>query len=157
MLAGPGHYLPALAEYGIPAPAQDVYADVRHRLEVIGETVELVRALRANGYGVHLATNQERYRAAYMRQVPGYDALFDVSCYSCDPGVAKPAPAFFAEAARRIGAEQPAVLFIDDSEPNVEGARPAGLAAGQWSFEAGHDALAALLASHGVATDIRSL
>jgi len=47
-----------------------------------------VRALRANGYGVHLATNQERYWAAYMRQVPGYDALFGVSCYSCDLEVA---------------------------------------------------------------------
>jgi putative hydrolase of the HAD superfamily len=92
-----------------------------------------------------------------MRQVLGYDALFDVSCYSCDLGVTKPAPAFFAEAARRIGAERPAILFIDDSEQNVDGARAAGLAAEQWSFDAGHDALAALLASHGVRTDMRSL
>ena len=161
MLAGQGDYLPvlaaALAEYGVPDPVQDVYADVWHRIEVIGESVELVRALRANGYGVHLATNQERYRAAYMRTVLGYDALFDVSCYSCDLGVAKPAQAFFAEAARRIGAERSAVLFVDDSEQNVDGARAAGLAAELWSFEAGHDALAALLASHGVHTEIQFL
>jgi putative hydrolase of the HAD superfamily len=58
-----------------------------------------------------------------MRKVLGYDALFDVSCYSCDLGVAKPAPAFFAEAARRIGADPSAILFVDDSAPNVDGAR----------------------------------
>lgn len=154
MLAGQGDYLlvlaASLAEYGVPAPVQEVYAAVWHRIEVVGESIELVRALRAGGFGVHLATNQERYRAAYMRTVLGYDALFDVSCYSCDLGVAKPAPAFFTEAARRIGAEQQTILFIDDREQNVEGARAAGLAAEQWSFQAGHDALAALLASHGV-------
>jgi len=155
MLAGQGDYLPvlaaALSEYGVAVPVQDVYADVWHRIEVSAESVAVVRALRRNGYGVHLATNQERYRAAYLRDVLGYDALFDVSCYSCELGLAKPAPAFFAEAVRRIGAEPPAVLFIDDSAGNVEGARAAGLAAGQWSLEQGHDALARLLARHGVA------
>jgi putative hydrolase of the HAD superfamily len=129
-----------------------VQAGYRGRLGVeVGVFVAVVRALRRNGYGVHLATNQERYRAAYLRDVLGYDALFDVSCYSCELGLAKPAPAFFAEAVRRIGAEPPAVLFIDDSAGNVEGARAAGLAAGQWSLEQGHDALARLLARHGVA------
>jgi putative hydrolase of the HAD superfamily len=157
MLAGQGDYLPVLAatlaEYGVTVPVGDVYADVWHRIEVVGESVELVHALRRNGYGVHLATNQEQYRAAYMRDVLDYDALFDVSCYSCDLGVAKPAPAFFAEAARRVGADPSAILFIDDSARNVDGARTAGLAAAQWSFEQGHHALAEVLASHGVITD----
>lgn len=155
MLAGQGDYLPVLAavlaDYGVPVSVEDVLADVCHRIEIIAETAGLVRALRARGYGVHLATNQERYRAAYMRKVLGYDALFDVSCYSCDLGVTKPDPAFFAEAARRIAAERSAILFIDDKQQNVEGARTAGLAAEQWSFEVGHDVLAALLASHGIA------
>jgi putative hydrolase of the HAD superfamily len=157
MLAGQGDYLPVLAatlaEYGVSAPVGDVYADVWQRIEVVGGSIELVRALRRSGYGVHLATNQEPYRAAYMRDVLGYDALFDVSCYSCDLGVAKPAPAFFAEAARRIGAGPPAILFVDDSARNVEGARTAGLVAEQWTFGQGHGALAEVLASHGVITD----
>ena len=157
MLAGQGDYLPALAamlaEYGVTVPVGDVYADVWHRIEVVGESVDLVHALRRNGYGVHLATNQEQNRAVYMRDVLGYDALFDVSCYSCDLGVAKPAPAFFTEAARRIGVDPPAILFVDDSARNVEGARAAGLVAEQWTFEQGHDALASVLASHGVFTD----
>ena len=85
--------------------------------------------MRANGYGVHLGTNQERHPAAHMRSALGYNALFDVCCYSCDLGVAKPDPAFFAAAARRIAARPDRILFIDDGARNVEGARAAGLAA----------------------------
>jgi putative hydrolase of the HAD superfamily len=161
MLAGHGDYLPTLAatlaEYGVTVPVQDVYSDVWHRIEVVGESVALVQALRRHGYGVHLATNQESHRAAYMRDVLGYDALFDVSCYSCDLGAAKPAPAFFDEAVRRIGTDPTAILFIDDSARNVEGARAAGLAAEQWSLDQGHAALARVLASWGVTGESASV
>lgn len=154
MLTGQGDYLPvlaaALARYGVTVPVEDVYRDVWHRIVVIAESVALVRALRATGYGVHLATNQERNRAAHMRAALGYDALFDVSCYSCDLGVAKPDPRFFAAAARRIGSEPPGILFIDDSAQNVAAARDVGLVAEQWCFQQGHDVLRQLLASHGV-------
>lgn len=129
MLAGQGDYMPVLAatlaEYGVPVPAAAVYRDVWQRIEPDPESIELVRALRASGYRTHLGTNQEQHRAAHMREALGYEALFDVICYSCDLGVAKPDPAFFTEAARRIGAEPPAILLIDDSARNVAGARTA--------------------------------
>jgi putative hydrolase of the HAD superfamily len=159
MLAGQGDYLPLLAarliEFGVPAPAEDVYHAVWHRIEPDGGSLALVRALRANGYGVHLGTNQDRLRAAHMRAALGYDALFDVSCYSCDLGVAKPDAGFFAAAAGSIGAEPSSILFIDDSARNVEGARAAGLAAEEWELAQGHDVLVALLARHGVLTEAR--
>jgi putative hydrolase of the HAD superfamily len=85
-----------------------------------------------------------------MRSVLGYDELFDVSCYSYDLGVAKPDVGFFTEAARRIAADPSTILFIDDMESNVEGARAAGFAAEHWHFERGHDALHDLLAGHEV-------
>ena len=109
--------------------------------------------MRANGYGVHLGTNQELNRAAHMSSALGYDALFDVCCYSCHLGVAKPDPAFFAAAARRISAQPASILFIDDSARNVEGARAAGLAAEHWELGQGHDVLLASLARHGVSAD----
>ena len=56
------------------------------------------------------------------------------------------------EAARRIGADPAAVLFIDDSARNVTAAREAGLAAEQWTFADGHATLLGLLAKHGVAS-----
>ena len=72
-------------------------------MEPAAESLDLVRALRRGGYGVHLGTNQESYRAAHMREVLGYDGLFDVSCYSCELGAAKPDLAFFTEAAGASG------------------------------------------------------
>jgi putative hydrolase of the HAD superfamily len=155
MLAGQGEYLPLLAarltEFGVSASVEQVYRDVWQRIDPDRASLAIVRALRAGGYGVHLGTNQERHRAAHMRVALGYDALFDVSCYSCDLGVTKPDPGFFAAAARRVGAEPSTILFIDDSARNVEGARAAGLAAEQWELGHGHDVLLALLAGHGVA------
>jgi putative hydrolase of the HAD superfamily len=156
-LAGHGDYLPLLAarliDYEVSVPAEEVYRAVWQRIEPDIESLEVVRALRATGYGVHLGTNQERHRAAHMRTALGYDALFDASCYSCDLGVTKPDPGFFAAVARRIGAEASSILFIDDNARNVEGARAAGLAAEQWDLEQRHDVLRALLASHGVVAD----
>jgi putative hydrolase of the HAD superfamily len=153
-LAGQGDHLAilavTLAEFGVTASAEDVYRAVWLGVEPAAASLAVVRDLRRGGYGVHLGTNQERYRAAHMREVLGYDALFDVSCYSCDVGVAKPDLAFFTEAARRIGAEPTAILFIDDIEQNVEAARTAGLAAEQWCLDDGHDVLHGLLAGHGV-------
>jgi putative hydrolase of the HAD superfamily len=113
-------------------------ADAVPRAGVGGITVDrgsrmLVDALRAAGYGVHLGTNQDPCGAAHMRGALRYDALFDVSCHSCDLGVAKPGPAFFTEAARRIGARPGAVLFVDDRLGNIEAARLTGLRAEQWN------------------------
>jgi putative hydrolase of the HAD superfamily len=153
-LAGQGDYLSTLAvilaEFGVTVPIADVYRGIWLGMEPAAASFALVRALREGGYGVHLGTNQERYRAAHMREALGYDALFDVSCYSWELGAAKPDPAFFTEAARRIGAEPGAILFIDDWARNVAAAREAGLAAEQWCLEDGHDALHELLARHGV-------
>jgi FMN phosphatase YigB (HAD superfamily) len=154
MLAGQGDYLPLLAatlsEYGVRTPVEVVFQDVWHRLVRSEESFAIVEELRRNGYGVHLGTNQERHRGGHMRKTLGYDGLFDVSCYSYDLGVAKPDPAFFTEAARRIAAEPTAILFIDDNAANVEGARSAGFAAEQWDLTQGHGALIELLARHGI-------
>jgi putative hydrolase of the HAD superfamily len=153
-LAGQGDQLVTLAgmlpDFDITAPLEDVYRDIWLRMEPAPASFAVVRALRANGYGVHLGTNQERHRGTHMREVLGYDAVFDVSCYSWELGAAKPDPEFFAEAVRRIGGEPSAILFIDDVIQNVTAAREAGLIAEQWSLDDGHDALHDLLARHGV-------
>jgi putative hydrolase of the HAD superfamily len=150
-LAGQGELLPmvavAMVDFGVTAPLEELYPAIWLRMMPVEESLSLVRALRRNGYGVHLGTNQERNRAAHMREVLGYDALFDISCYSWELGARKPDRKFFVEAARRIGAEPGAILCIDDSAGNVE----VGLAAEQWTIAAGHDTLLDILGKHGVA------
>ena len=153
-LRGEGDYLVDLAraldDFGVQAPLGELYAAVWHSIEVDPVSIALVHRLRAAGYGVHLGTNQERHRAAYMRTALGYDDLFDVSCYSCDLLVAKPDPTFFERAVRRIGAVAQEVLFVDDHGPNVEGARAAGLLGIRWTIADGHQRLERLLEDVGV-------
>lgn len=155
MLAGSGDYMPVLAttlqNYGVVTPVAEVYDAVWKNIAVIEESFEIVQALKSNGYGVHLGTNQERYRGGHMRTALGYDALFDVSCYSYDLGVAKPDPTFFTQAAHRIGADIQTILFIDDNPQNVQAARTTGMPAEQWDFTQGHAALLTLFTEHGVA------
>jgi putative hydrolase of the HAD superfamily len=156
-LAGQGDHLAiltaTLADFAVTVPVADVYRGIWLSVEPVAASLAVVRALRQGGYGVHLGTNQERYRAAHMREVLGYDGLFDVSCYSWELGAAKPDLAFFTEAARRIGAEPEAILFIDDNAENVAAARAAGLSAEQWCLDDGHDLLYDLLAQHGVSAE----
>ncbi len=153
-LAGQREFLPlieaAMADFGITARVEEVHRAIWLRIEPVEQSLALVRALRRNGYGVHLGTNQERTRAAHMREVLGYDALFDVSCYSFELGACKPDEAFFVEAARRIGANPAAILFIDDRADNVAAARDVGLAAEQWTIADGHRILHGILDDHGV-------
>ncbi|WP_350276139.1 HAD-IA family hydrolase [Kribbella sp. HUAS MG21] len=154
MLAGRGDYLPllaaTLAKYGVRTPVQEVYDAVWKNIVLVEESLAIVRALKRNGYGVHLGTNQECYRGGYMRTALGYDELFDVSCYSYDLGVAKPDPAFFTRAAERIGATPDSILFIDDTPKNVTAARTAGLHAEHWTFTQGHATLQTHLTTHGI-------
>ena len=153
-LRGEGDFLAeferAVERRGLDVDARAFYAAVWHAIEVAPESIELVHRLRAAGYGVHLGTNQERHRAAYMRATLGYDDLFDVSCYSCDLGAVKPETSFFERALSLIGAAPAEVLFVDDSLPNVLGARAAGLASEHWDLTRGLPALLELLARHGV-------
>ena len=153
-LRGEADYLELLAEglreFGVSATAEEIFPLVWHSIELAPDSLDVVRAVAGAGYGVHLGTNQEAHRAAYMRTELGFDDLFDVSVYSCDLGVAKPDPAYFTRAAELIGADPSAVLFIDDRAANVAGARSAGMRAERWELDLGVPALRALLAGHGV-------
>ncbi|GAA1951880.1 hypothetical protein GCM10009798_08920 [Nocardioides panacihumi] len=139
-----------LDSHGVAAQPELVFESVWHRIEAVPDSLDLVRRLRAAGLGVHLGTNQTLRRAAYMREELGYDDLFDVSCYSAELGLAKPDPAYFRRAAELIGAQPGEVLFVDDTGPNVDGARAAGMPAVHWHLRDGHALLEKLLAEHGV-------
>jgi putative hydrolase of the HAD superfamily len=107
--------------------------------------VELIRKLRADGIGCHLATNQQAYRRAIMQDERGYGEWFDQTFYSCDLGLAKPDPAYFRAILEAISQPADAVLFIDDNESNVAGARSVGLHAEVYDLSSGTDALIGLL------------
>lgn len=153
-LAGEGDLMTLLAarlvEYGVDAPAAEVFADVWLQIVPSAESFALVRALRERGYGVHIGTNQDRHRGTWMRTELGYDAHFDVGCWSYELGHAKPSEDYFTAAAGRIAAPSESILFIDDREDNVAAARRTGMVGIVWDLGQGHSVLVERLAAVGV-------
>lgn len=119
--------------------------DVWKVLQPVPGVRALVESLPVPSY---LVTNQDDWRAECMRAVLDYDEFLAGSYYSCDLGLAKPDPAYFTAIATDLDLRADQLLFIDDREENVLGAREAGLAADVWDHTAGLERLRALLGRH---------
>jgi putative hydrolase of the HAD superfamily len=91
-----------------------------------GRVLALVDNLRRSGILCALATNQERYRLEYLRQQMGFADHFDAIFGSAEIGAVKPEIRFFNSVATALGVTPPEVLFFDDHQGNVNGARSAG-------------------------------
>jgi len=136
-----------LERWNVTTPAGEVLA-MWHHVDVDRGVVAAVQELRARAIRCALATNQHPERAAYMRVNLGYDEVFDDLLYSCDLGVAKPHPAYFTEAVRRLGTQPGRTLLLDDNADNIAGAKEAGLLAELFASGGGRGELDRILASY---------
>lgn len=92
------------------------------------ELIEYARHLRPR-YRTGILSNsfvgaREREQAAY-----GFADLVDEIIYSHECGLSKPDPAIYALTCERLRVAPDQMVFLDDYEPNVEGARQAGIRA----------------------------
>jgi len=90
------------------------------------EMGELVRELKADGYGVYLLSNAGRSFVRYRARIPAIDCM-DGIVVSCYEHVVKPDAAIYQLLCERYGLEIGGCLFVDDMERNVVGARRAGM------------------------------
>lgn len=139
-----------LRSHGVDTDLERVL-DCWRLLEVDPSMIDRIGELRRSGIRCGLATNQQNVRVEHMRRMPEYEGVFDAEFYSFELGLAKPDPAFFSEIVRRIGSAADEVLFMDDKEPNVAGARRAGLHAEVFAADAGAAELDRILSRYGVA------
>ncbi|GIF02957.1 HAD family hydrolase [Actinoplanes siamensis] len=103
-----------------------------YRGEVDPEALEFVRGVRAAGRTVGLATNAtDRLRGDL--DALGLTGEVDVVISSSELKVHKPAPEFFEQACRAIGTLPKHVLFVDDDDRAIRGARAAGLSGYRWA------------------------
>jgi putative hydrolase of the HAD superfamily len=85
-------------------------------------------ALRAErGLRFALCTNNVREWEARWRALLPIDELFEVVVDSAFVGTRKPEPEIYAITLERLGLPAEACAFIDDLEPNVDGAKTAGM------------------------------
>ncbi|MEV0289437.1 MULTISPECIES: HAD-IA family hydrolase [unclassified Kribbella] len=147
-LVGKGDFRDAVAEvlrrWDSPVSLEEAL-EPWHSFAAEPAVVSLIAELRASGVGCHLATNQQAYRRAIMQDERGYGEWFDQTFYSCDLGLAKPDPAYFRAILGTLDVPASSVLFIDDNESNVAGARSVGLHAEVYDLSSGVDTLIALL------------
>ena len=84
--------------------------------------LDVVQWVRQQQIEACLATNQQTYRTQFMRYTMDYNSHFDHQFYSCELMAAKPNPDYFFEVLLRLDMRPSDVLFIDDSNQNVQAA-----------------------------------
>ena len=121
---------PAAAARATPRPRSP--NGRQHRGYVDPEVLAFVREVRAAGRPVGLATNATDLLRGDLEAL-GLAGEFDVVVSSWELKIHKPAPEFFARACAALGVEPPWVLFVDDDDRAVRGARAAKMPAYRWS------------------------
>jgi FMN hydrolase / 5-amino-6-(5-phospho-D-ribitylamino)uracil phosphatase len=106
---------------GFKACVQRAYAWIDGIPELLGE-------LRARGAAMHMLSNYpEWYR--WIDERLGVSSYVPWTFVSCRTGVRKPDAAAYRGAARALGVEPSACLFIDDRAGNCKAAREVGMGA----------------------------
>lgn len=138
-----------LRQFEITAPLEEVI-DRQFWIEVRQPMLAAVRAVRDLGLHCGLATNQQNLRGGYMRNSLGFEKIFDEQFYSFEIGFAKPDAGYFQTIMDRIDVSPSRVLFIDDHDGNVAGARDIGINSEVFPRDGGVAALTPILARYGV-------
>lgn len=118
---------PYLAKWGWHGDVHDfIKIWLESESEPLSEVLKLVSEVRKLGYVTGLATNQESYRAQYMRSEMGFEQLFDYCFISCELGAMKPQTSYFKIVTERMKLPASAILFIDDQEHYLQAASKFG-------------------------------
>ena len=138
-----------LDDFSVSADASEVL-ELWTRIERDASMIAAVRDLRGDRVRCCLATNQQVRRARWMRDNLGYEDIFDRQFYSCELGLAKPDPTYFTTILDELDVKASTVLFVDDTQVNVEGARSAGISAELFRRHGGRAALEEILSGYVV-------
>lgn len=93
------------------------------------EMIALMRELKASGLKMAMLTNNVREWEPLWRSMLPVDEIFEEIVDSAFVGCRKPEAQIYELTLERIGLPAEACLFIDDLQPNIEGAEAAGMSA----------------------------
>ena len=105
---------------------REIYFEALHPNE---EMIGLMRELKGDGKRMAMLTNNVKEWEPLWRPMLPVDEIFETVVDSGFVGCRKPEPQIYEMTLERLGLPAAACLFIDDLEPNVEGARKAGMTA----------------------------
>ncbi|MEK7648062.1 MAG: HAD-IA family hydrolase [Patescibacteria group bacterium] len=96
------------------------------------ELIAWIQTLRVQGIRCYLATNNEKYRTQYLRDVVGLGSLMDGVFSSSEIGVKKHDPRYFEAVLTSLaaaGIAKDEVVLFDDLQANIDCAQQFGFAA----------------------------
>lgn len=91
------------------------------------DVVQLVRELKSKGYKTAMLTNNVREWMLMFIKKFKLDEYFDVIVNSADLGIRKPEPGIYEEIMQNLSVKEDQLIFVDDTEKNIEGARLLGI------------------------------
>lgn len=138
---------PFLKQWNWPGSADDfIERWFEHGASVDPRIVATIGELRQRGLRCYLATNQEPYRIAYMREQMGFEQLFDNIFFSGGIGCKKTDGRFYHVVMQATDLRGAEILFWDDTFENIVAAREQGWHAEHYrSFEEFEQTLATYL------------
>ena len=105
---------------------RETYFEALHPNE---QMIELMRELKASGKRMAMLTNNVREWEPLWRAMLPVDEIFETVVDSGFVGCRKPEAQIYEMTLERLGLPAASCLFIDDLEPNIEGARALGMQA----------------------------
>jgi len=105
---------------------REVYFDA---LDPNEPMIELMRELKASGLKMAMLTNNVREWEPLWRSMMPVDEIFEAVVDSAFVGCRKPEPRIYELTLERIGMAAEACLFVDDLQPNCDGAEAIGMSA----------------------------
>ncbi len=93
------------------------------------DMLEFSREARRRGMATAILSNMQHEMLDFMRKKFNWLGEFEVQMYSCEEGIVKPEPKIYLECCMRLKATPAQTLFLDDKQPNIDGALKAGLQA----------------------------
>jgi len=120
-----------LTEFAIPATVQQLVADFRQgawqQCHLFTDVRAVLSELRARGYQLGIITNGSVESQQAKLRATGLAAMVDVVLISAQEGIKKPDASIFLRAARRMGVDPSACLFVGDNpHTDIWGAYGAG-------------------------------
>jgi putative hydrolase of the HAD superfamily len=103
---------------------REIYFDALHPNEPM---IELMREAKTSGRRMGLLTNNVREWEPLWRSMLPVDEIFETVVDSGFVGCRKPEARIYEMTLERLGLPAAACLFIDDLEPNIDGARALGM------------------------------
>jgi putative hydrolase of the HAD superfamily len=97
--------------------------------EINGEVEKVVKAVRKIGYKTLICSNNFPARINGLQKRFNFLDNFDVAVYSFTVGAAKPNRKIFEELVKRSGFKPEEIVFADDDEEKLSGAKDVGIQA----------------------------